>query len=180
MVLAAMHLGTVPWGAFLLLTIQNHTIPYHAKPHDTTPYHICSDAHCTWRLFHEEVSCTEPAAEQRPPEDVLCPRLHPIPHSMQYYTIPHHSVTYHTIPYHTKTPFHNTHQAIPCQTSLHESTLPDTFPQSTPSSLSHFKRQMTQLAGGSFCIHTRSSLQYKAQIKWQEGHLQRSPQSLRR
>ena len=175
MVLAAMHLGTVPWGAFLLHTIQNHTIQNHTIQNHTIQYAVMLIAHgdCSMRRFLA-------LNQQHPPEDVLCPRLHPIPHSMQYYTIPHHSVTYHTIPYHTNTPFHNTHQGIPCQTSLHESTLPDTFPQSTPSSLSHFKRQMTQLAGGSFCIHTRSSLQYKAQIKWQEGHLQRSPQSLRR
>ena len=59
MVLAVMHLETLPWGAFLLHstpyhTMQNRTIPYkkyiklqptiqnrtyHTKPHQTIPYH---------------------------------------------------------------------------------------------------------------------------------------------
>ena len=118
MLLAAMHLGTVPWGGFLCQTIpyhtipcyfmpyhtipyhtiQNHTEPRHTKPHLIVPYHsICSDAHgdCSMGRFLA-------SSQQHPPEDVLCPRLHPIPHhTIPYYMIPHHTIPHYMIPHHT-------------------------------------------------------------------------------
>ena len=119
MLLAAMHLGTVPWGGFLCQTIpyhtipcyfmpyhtipyhtiQNHTEPRHTKPHLIVPYHsICSDAHgdCSMGRFLA-------SSHTIPYHTIL---LHTTPYKTIQTTLNHaiqnHTSSYHTTPYYVQ------------------------------------------------------------------------------